>query len=341
MGFVYILTSPSGKSYVGQTTRDPTTRIHQHMVQDGCRLIHRALKKYGIDNFDVDWIVVPDTELDDYECLIIEKLDTLSPSGYNLMTGGGANRNMSKESREKMSASHKERLKDPVERMKLSEYALKVWNDPDKRAGLVDGNRERMQNPVTREKISQALKGRPLKPETRQKMSVARKGRVPTGETLAKISEASKKRFEDPTAREHMREISTGRTHSDETRAKISESNKTRFEDPTERQRIRQALLGRTLPEETRRKISEAHKKRFNDDPTLRQRMSEARHGHALSPDTRAKIGIANRKPCVIKGVSYDSCAHAKEELGVSESTITRWLKRESTVITSTSATTE
>ena len=88
MGYIYILTAPNGKSYVGQTRRHPEKRLQEHAKFGGARVIHHAINKYGVDNFDVDWIEVPDDELDAYEVKIIAKLDSMVPNGYNLTSGG-------------------------------------------------------------------------------------------------------------------------------------------------------------------------------------------------------------------------------------------------------------
>ena len=52
MGFIYILTFPSMKSYVGQTTRTLAKRFAEHRQDDSnCVLLKRAIDKYGwVDN---------------------------------------------------------------------------------------------------------------------------------------------------------------------------------------------------------------------------------------------------------------------------------------------------
>ncbi len=54
---VYLLTSPSGKSYVGQTTRPLPVRWSQHKSDARLRKhdwpIQRAIRKYGAENFTV------------------------------------------------------------------------------------------------------------------------------------------------------------------------------------------------------------------------------------------------------------------------------------------------
>ena len=52
-GIVYKATSPSGKTYIGQTVSSLKKRIRKHK-NDSNRLYYafaRAIKKYGVDNF--------------------------------------------------------------------------------------------------------------------------------------------------------------------------------------------------------------------------------------------------------------------------------------------------
>ena len=97
MGWIYILTSPSGKSYIGQTTKKHIwQRFKQHCTGGNCRAIHNAIKLYGhwdeknktISGFEIDFYECPDEDLDFDEGLLIEEMGTLVPSGYNLTKGG-------------------------------------------------------------------------------------------------------------------------------------------------------------------------------------------------------------------------------------------------------------
>lgn len=107
MGFIYMLTSPSGKSYIGQTIRPIEERLRQHQFPSSkCVAILRAIQKYGWDNFEKHWYEVPDEYLNDHEELMVEVLGTLSPDGYNLKEGGG-NGKPSEEVRKKISEAQK------------------------------------------------------------------------------------------------------------------------------------------------------------------------------------------------------------------------------------------
>ena len=89
---IYILTSPSGKQYVGKDSNLPR-RVRDHLSGNApnCRAIHDAIQKYGRDAFSVEIIQYPgisEEALKSVERWWIQRLQTLSPSGYNLLEGG-------------------------------------------------------------------------------------------------------------------------------------------------------------------------------------------------------------------------------------------------------------
>lgn len=94
MAYIYCITNQiNGKQYVGKTTGSVTKRFKEHCSdskKERCekRPLYDAMNKYGIENFIVKELIQcePD-ELDSYEKLFIEKLDTYH-NGYNATKGG-------------------------------------------------------------------------------------------------------------------------------------------------------------------------------------------------------------------------------------------------------------
>lgn len=112
MPLIYLLTSPSNKSYVGQTVQTLHNRLTKHKSKakltpnEGCIALNYAIRKYGLNNFEKEIILECDEdELDYYEDYYISEYDTLAPNGYNLMTGGNSNKRMSEKTKEKMRLS--------------------------------------------------------------------------------------------------------------------------------------------------------------------------------------------------------------------------------------------
>lgn len=95
MGYIYCITNLiNEKKYVGKTTYSITKRFQEHCrdsKKERCerRPLYDAMNKYGIENFVVkELIECPNDELDSYEKMYIEKLQTYGPNGYNATKGG-------------------------------------------------------------------------------------------------------------------------------------------------------------------------------------------------------------------------------------------------------------
>lgn len=101
MGIIYMFTSPSNKSYIGQTIQALEARRSQHVHSKCCRLLHHAIAKYGINNFKCEVLTeCSDDELNENEAFFIKKYNTLTPNGYNLTTGGDSNYSVGIETRQ-------------------------------------------------------------------------------------------------------------------------------------------------------------------------------------------------------------------------------------------------
>ena len=74
-----MLTSPNGKSYIGQTIRSIEKRLEEHRKGNSkrCRLIYRAINKYGWENFEQDWYECPDEDLNFDEDLLVREMGTM------------------------------------------------------------------------------------------------------------------------------------------------------------------------------------------------------------------------------------------------------------------------
>lgn len=110
-GVIYKITNKiNGKIYIGQTTQSLEIRWRQHCTdkRSGCRSLRNAIKKYNKENFNLKTIAECKSldEMNQLEPYYIKKFDTLSPSGYNLRTGGD-NSLLSEETKLKISESGK------------------------------------------------------------------------------------------------------------------------------------------------------------------------------------------------------------------------------------------
>ncbi len=147
---VYMTTNiVNGKRYIGQTIQSLEKRwVHHCTPTSGCFYLSNAIKYYGSKNFKLKILAKCNSidEMNHREQYYIKLFGTLSPNGYNLMTGGGNS--------------------------KPSEDTLKKRSESLKR---YYGSHER--KPVsyeTRLKISLAGRGRKLSPEHIKKMQESR-----------------------------------------------------------------------------------------------------------------------------------------------------------------------
>lgn len=86
---IYLLTSPSNKSYIGRTCNYLSRmKVHENM-RDGCRKLNKSIKKHGWDNFDI--VILEDNltymKATVRETFFIHLFDTVA-SGYNILHGG-------------------------------------------------------------------------------------------------------------------------------------------------------------------------------------------------------------------------------------------------------------
>ena len=92
MGLIYkIENKTDGKIYIGQTQTTLKSRIakHKEIVETSTCHIHRAIKKYGWDNFTVEVVedCIPNEQLNDREIYWIEYYNSFK-EGYNMNLGG-------------------------------------------------------------------------------------------------------------------------------------------------------------------------------------------------------------------------------------------------------------
>jgi group I intron endonuclease len=95
MGFIYKITNiKTNKCYIGETAQDdPQKRWKQHIKKinnnEGCPALRDAIKKYGIDNFKFELIIICfDEDRYKYEREYIKKFNSQVPNGYNILPGG-------------------------------------------------------------------------------------------------------------------------------------------------------------------------------------------------------------------------------------------------------------
>ncbi len=146
MWMIYKFTSPSGRSYIGQTNNF-NRRKRQHQLTTGSRAFHNAIKKYGFETFQLEILAenLTSDEANELEVKYIMEYDTLAPSGYNLTTGG-LNQQPSDETKRRLSEAKIGKPRQPF----TAEH---------------------------KQKISMALSDKPRSSETRKKIASSKLGK--------------------------------------------------------------------------------------------------------------------------------------------------------------------
>lgn len=146
MGCIYKVTNCiNQKSYIGLTINDAETRFKKHksmIYSNGCSALYEAFKKYGVENFTIETICFSSNkkELMSLEKHYISELNTVSPNGYNL-TSGGENCKVTDETKKKISKSLKGRKIKWAE--KVSSGVKKLWENEEYRTKQIEQRKQK------------------------------------------------------------------------------------------------------------------------------------------------------------------------------------------------------
>jgi group I intron endonuclease len=180
MGYIYKITNiKNNKCYIGETIQTPEKRWKDHkgaMKRDGgCRALKMAIKKYGLENFKFEVIIICfDEDRLIYEKEYIKKYNSMAPNGYNILAGGQEGVlgfKHSEETRKIISAKSKENSSKPEMKEKSRQRMIEL-NKRIKSGEVVKksinwykaleegriGGRGGKHNEETKNKISESLK---------------------------------------------------------------------------------------------------------------------------------------------------------------------------------------
>lgn len=224
-GFIYKITSPTGRVYIGSTNNFvKRMRNYEGMYGVNQRKIYNSIKKYGWDAHTVEIIEEPLLEnMLAREAYWGAYYDVLGKNGLNLMLP-------------KIDTTYKT----------ISDETRKKFSDANK--GSNNNMYGRKHSKETKEKISRANSGRKPNDEVRLKMSISRKRRGKfSEETVMKISKAVS----------GEKNGMYGKKHTEEARLKMSESRKGRKLSEKHKQILLELSMGRKHSENTKIKMSE------------------------------------------------------------------------------------
>lgn len=157
MSFLYRITSPSGKAYIGVAKHSAAARFKKHCydAKEGRKTaLCNAIRKYGPESMRVETLVEASS---DY-CFALEKkaivhLNSIFPDGYNMTYGGEGVHKMDADT----AARHKISVNSPEVKRKRLEATQKYWNDPESKVIASQVMRDRWKDDNWRGKFSQAM----------------------------------------------------------------------------------------------------------------------------------------------------------------------------------------
>lgn len=232
-GVIYVSTCcVNQKSYVGQTVNSSPDQYLQKHVRNALngsnKLFHRAIRKYGPENFtfEIIWVAFDKESLDwaeDY--FIIEEYKTLSPAGYNLRTGGSrgklneigrailraAMRRPETKQRRKETDSRPEVIERRRQALILAQSLLDKEEQGRKiRESMTPERIARMQTPEVKERRYKTLARTNALPEVSARRSAAQVANQARPEVKILVSFNTRLALSDPRVRLQMRESHTG-----------------------------------------------------------------------------------------------------------------------------------
>lgn len=242
---VYKHTSPSGKVYIGITCQEPKKRWKNGCAYKSNQHFTNAIEKYGWGNFTHEILFTNLTKEEacqkEIELIAFYKSNQ-SEFGYNRSSGGESGRNgcyWSIEDRKRLSEIHKNISDETREKMSKSHKGQIPWNKgvpqtKEQKQKNSEVHKGKKHTEESKKKLSNSLKGHPTSLETREKISQANKGKKRTEEQRRAMSKRQKgkpspmkgKKLSDED-RINISERTRAAMTNKEIRKKISEHNAT------------------------------------------------------------------------------------------------------------------
>ena len=201
MGCIYrILNKTNNKSYIGQTVYDNPSRrwnVHKNNYRKDKHqeYLYRSIRKHGIENFEFSVICkCSNGELSEMESKYIAEFKTFGKLGYNMTSGGEgtSNREVSEETRKKLSIAGKGRFTSEETRKKLAIASTGRIYSQETREKLRKAATKVIKKSETIEKIKIALHERVIKDSTREKLRNNMLGKPKSAEHVINLKKAKR-----------------------------------------------------------------------------------------------------------------------------------------------------
>lgn len=273
---IYLLTSPSGKLYVGQS-RNIEKRIKDYKSHDCLtqRKLYFSFEKYGFENHKFEILEECSVEmLNEREIYWINHFQTFNTEhGLNL-TSGGSNPNVSEETRK----LHSEISKADCYFMRMTpehiaENTKRIREQHLKRKGS-------KHTEESKKKMSESQTGKKRTEEQNKKQSERMKGteknfspehREFLRNQMKELAKQNIGRKQTPEHIESVKKAKEGKPMTDEHKEKLRQVNKNRIWTEEDRRAVSQRNTGIVHSEESRKKQSELMKEKHRFKKELKQ----------------------------------------------------------------------
>lgn len=237
-GVVYCITNKvNGKRYVGQTVGSVATRWIKHCHKSSrCTALYSAIVKYGKSAFVIETIAFGSCadSLNALEHHYVCLYQSIAPSGYNLLEGGGSKGKWSEELRDSVKA----KANTPERIARASKASVDMWRRDDVRERISAAIRVGLSGQEVRQKRSAIAKIACNTKEVKARMSVAQKIRFQDQIQCEAISTRQKALFKDPAYRERIANLANQAKARPEYRNKVSSSLKSLWANDQYREKM-------------------------------------------------------------------------------------------------------
>lgn len=272
-GIYKITNTINNKSYFGQSI-DCKKRLQEHRRKlkynkHENQYLQNSYNKYGGNNFKYDIVLLCNIQdLDGHERYFIEvNKSDVKQNGYNIELGGNLKKQVSEETKKKISQAGKGRIVTEETRNKISKSTKGKIVSTTTRLKLSDANMGKIRTEETLKILSESHKGHKHTDEHKRKISESHKGKQGYWLGKTKSPESIKKFIKSVSGENHHFH---GKKFTEQHKKKLSESRIGKYCG------INNPSYGKVVSEETRRKLSNANLGRKASEET-RQKLCKAR----------------------------------------------------------------
>lgn len=202
-GYIYLVkNSVNAKVYIGQTTTAVSYRWSSHLShsrEEGGKKypLYNAIRKHGADAFSVTVLTTARdrTTLDLKERILIRAYGSMyGHRGYNCRAGGYAGGRLTEETKAKIGAGNKGKVRTPEFRERISAVQRGRKQSEEWIANRFANAKGRKMPPRTAEhaqKIGQANRGRKQSEQEKERRAAKHRGRKNTPETIEKMRQSA------------------------------------------------------------------------------------------------------------------------------------------------------